>query len=217
LILAAKTRKGRQKQRAGIRLRDFTITAKTKARYESAVALILPFLEEQESLAFIDEVVMDWMELQWCKGETVNNIADCLSGLHWFCPEYKGRLRQSWKLFKSWRRIECPQKAAPLTVPIVCAVIARALELDALAFAALIALSFHCMLRTGEALALQLGDEVGICSLYSSKSGLRTGSEEAVSIRDLLVLDLLRTLAMVGGSSRSVAACHKGTVCHHES
>lgn len=126
--------RSRQKQRAGIRLRDFTITAKTKARYESAVALILPFLEEQESLAFIDEVVMDWMELQWCKGETVNNIADCL---------YKGRLRQSWKLFKSWRRIESPQKAAPLTVPIVCAVIARALELDELAFAALIALSFH--------------------------------------------------------------------------
>jgi len=89
------------------------------------------------------------------------------------------------------------KKAALLTVPIVCAVIARALELDELAFAALIALSFHCMLlRTGEALALQfkaleLGDEVGVCSLYSSKSGLRTGSEEAVSIRDPLVLDLL--------------------------
>ena len=40
--------------------------------------------------------------------------------------------------------------------------------------------------------ALELGDEVGVCSLYSSsKSGLRTGSEEAVSIRDPLVLDLL--------------------------
>ena len=49
---------------------------------------------------------------------------------------------------------------------------------------------------------LELGDEVGICSLYSSKSGFRTGSEEAVSIRDPLVLDLLRALAMVGGQFR---------------
>ena len=131
---------------------------------------------------------MDWIELQWCKGETVNNIADCLSGLHWFgnCLNLGGELTRPRK------------KAALLTVPIVCAVIARALELDELAIAALIALSCHYMLpRKGEALALQfkaleLGDEVGVCSLYSSsKSGLRTGSEEAVSIRDPLVLDLL--------------------------
>ena len=181
MLLAAKTRKGRQKQRAGIRLRDFTITAKTKARYEAAVYQILPYLEEQPSLDGLDEIVMEWIELQWVKGEAVNGIADCLSGLHWFCPEFKGKLRQSWKLFKSWRRIESPQKAAPLTVPIVCAVVARALELNEIAFAALFGLAFHCMLRTGELLALQfkdleLGSSTGICSLYSSKSGLRTGS-----------------------------------------
>ena len=74
----------------------------------------------------------------------------------------------------------------------------RAVELGEIAFACLIGLGFHCMLRTGELMAIQYKDlevsqSCGIISLYSSKSGLRTGTEEAVSIRDSLVLDLLRT------------------------
>ena len=59
----------------------------------------------------------------------------------------------------------------------------------------------HCLLRTGELLALQFKDlelstETGVVSLYSSKSGLRTGTEEAVAVRDPLVLELLQTLAV---------------------
>lgn len=56
-----------------------------------------------------------------------------------------------------------------------------------------------CLLRTGEILALQFQDfefnkDCGVVTLRSSKSGLRTGTEEAVSIRDSLVLNLLQTL-----------------------
>lgn len=40
VVLAGKTQKARQRQRAGIRLRDFTVTNKTRLRYESAVARI---------------------------------------------------------------------------------------------------------------------------------------------------------------------------------
>ena len=75
-VLAAKTRSGRRQQRKGIRLRDFTVTAKTKLRYEIAVSKILPFLEEQPNLQDIDGVVSDWIELEWSRGEAVNAIAD---------------------------------------------------------------------------------------------------------------------------------------------
>ena len=101
-------------------------------------------------------------------------------------------------MFKSWRQIDSPQRAPRLTLGIVTAIIARAVEKADVIFAAVIGLAFHCLLRTGEFLALQykdleLSSTTGICSLLSSKSGLRTGTEEAVAIRDPLVLNLLRT------------------------
>ena len=45
VVLAGKTAQARRQQRAGIRLKDYTVTPKTKARYESAVSRILPFLD----------------------------------------------------------------------------------------------------------------------------------------------------------------------------
>ena len=199
MVLAGKSKQARQKQRAGIRLRDYTITEKTKRRYESAVARILPFLEKQPSLQDLDGVVTDWIELEWTRGESVGWIADALSGLHFYMPELKGLLRQSWRMFRSWRRIEAPQRAPPMTAWIARAVVSRAIQLEDLQFGALICLGFHCLLRTGELLSLQyqdieFTDTCGIVSLHSSKSGLRTGTEEAVAIRDRLVLDVLRTL-----------------------
>lgn len=158
VVLAARTREGRQQQRKGIRLRDFTITSKTRLRYESAVGRILPFLESQESLQDMDGIVGDFMELQWSRGESVGWIADVLSGLHFFWPELRGMLRQSWRLFRQWRRVEAPQRAPPLTLLIVQAVVARAVERADLTFAALFALGFHCLLRTGELLAVQYKD-----------------------------------------------------------
>ena len=190
VLLAGQTQRERQNRRWGIRLRDFTITQKTKERYEKAVANLLPFLEEQPG------------QLAWARGDPVNAIADALSGLHHFWPAIRGQLRQSWRLFKSWRRVESPVRAAPLTVDLVRAFIARAIDCNQLAFATLVGLGFHCLLRTGELLAIRFGDiewnsECGVISLHASKSGLRTGTMEAVAIRDPLVLQLVDALAVV--------------------
>ena len=198
VVLAARTPWARRQQRAGIRLRDYTVTERTKQRYEVAVGKILPFLESQPNLQNLDGLLCDWIELQWTRGEAVNAIADTLSGLHFFWPELRGLLRQAWKMFKSWRRIEAPRRAPPLTVFIVRAVTAYAVQKEDLPFA-LFSLGFHCLLRTGELLALRYADiefteTCGVVSLMSSKSGLRTGTEEAVAIRDPLVLNILGTL-----------------------
>ena len=76
--------------------------------------------------------------------------------------------------------------------------IARAVQLDQLSFACMLALGFHGLLRTGELLKvtsqdLELSRECGILSLQQSKSGLRHGSSEAVALRDSLTLQLLDT------------------------
>ena len=207
VVLAAKTKQGRKQQRAGIRLRDYTVTTRTKERYEKAVGKILPFLEQHPSLDDLDGIVSDFIELQWGLGEAVNDIADCLSGLHFYWPDLKGILRQSWRMFRAWRRVESPQRAPPLTLILVKAVVARAVEIGEIAFATLFSLGFHCMLRTGELMEIQykdleLSSSVGVLTLMSSKSGLRTGTEEAVSIRDPLVLNLLHTLIGLEQHSR---------------
>ena len=81
-------------------------------------------------------------------------------------------------MFKSWRRIEAPQRAPPITLVVVKAVLARAVEQGDVGFAAILALGFHCLLRIGEFLALQykdieITDTCGIVTLLSSKSSYR--------------------------------------------
>jgi integrase len=199
VLLAGRTAAERRRRRAGLRLRDFSITTKTRQRYEYAVGKVLPFLEKHQKLGAIDEILCEYVEAQWARGESVNFIADTLSGLHFFWPELRGLLREAWRLFKQWRRIEAPTRAPPITPLLVRAIVCRAVQRGDLAFATLVAVGFHALLRTGELLSLRYCDlefnqTQGILSLQYSKSGLRTGTQEAVALRDVTTLQLLDTL-----------------------
>lgn len=206
VLLAGRTQAERRRLRAGIRLRDYTITAQTRARYHAAVSRLLPFLESQPSLHDLDHVICEWVELEWMRGQPLCHIADALSGLHHFWPEIKGQIREAWRLFKSWRRIETPSRAPPITPSIVRAFVGKAVLDNDLAFATLVAVGFRCLLRTGELLTLEFRDvevshDCGIISLRNTKSGQRTGTLEAVAIRDSLTLQLLMTLSTVAQHS----------------
>eukprot|EP00435_Cladocopium_sp_Y103_P056067 s676_g18.t1 len=199
ILLAGRSRADRKRRRAGIRLRDFSITEKTRQRYEAAVARLLPHLEAQLNLYDLDGILSDWIEWQWVRGEPLTLIADALSGLHFFWPEIKGHLRHAWRLFKNWRRVETPARAPPLTRVLACAFVAKAVDAGRIALATLVALGYHALLRTGELLKLRFADieynsQCGVVTLHQSKTGLRTGSQEAVAIRDSLVLQLIDTL-----------------------
>lgn len=199
VVLAGRTPAQRRASRRGISLRDFSITAKTKQRYLSAVSHILPYLENLQGTPDYDSILSEWIEAQWARGEPLTIIADCLSGLQFFWPELKGSLRHSWRMFKNWRRVEAPARAPPITPMVVAALVVAAVERNQLAFAVMLAVGFHGLLRTGELLALQWQDvefnqQCGIITLQSSKSGLRTGTEEAIAVRDSLTLQLLHTL-----------------------
>ena len=105
----------------------------------------------------------------------------------------------SWKLFGVWRRVEVPCRAPPLTLRLVRSLAAFEIDQGNMEMATLLLLAFHCLLRTGEILALKptdflLNDDQGIVSLQQSKSGVRNRAKEAVSITDTLVLDCLHEL-----------------------
>ena len=81
VVLAGKSRADRRAKRAGIRLKDFTISSKTKARYEAAVARILPYLEQQSSLVEMDSLVVEWIEAQWISGEALTYVLEDVQAL----------------------------------------------------------------------------------------------------------------------------------------
>ena len=202
IVLAGHSRADRKRRRAGIRLRDYTITSRTKARYEAAVSRILPHLENQSSLVDLDGILVDWIEYQWAAGESLGVIGDTLSGLHFYWPDLRGHIRQSWRMFRSWRRVESPVRAPPLTIQLAQAFVGKAVHQGDIALATLIALGFHALLRTGELLSLRFKDleishQCGVLSLHQSKTGLRTGAQEAVALRDSLTLQLVDTLRVL--------------------
>eukprot|EP00435_Cladocopium_sp_Y103_P044430 s82_g12.t1 len=173
--------------------------AATQKRYYLALRKVLPFVEKARNAEDVDSQVFQWVRLMWRQGEPLLTIGDGLSALHFFQPWLKRRLPHSWKLFSTWRKLELPARAPPLTLRLVRGLAAYEAILGHLEMSALLLLGFHCLLRTGEILALTpadllLGHSSGICSLKSTKSGKRNAATEAISITDQLTLETLRSL-----------------------
>ena len=101
-------------------------------RYEAAVGY--SFLRDPKDLSDLDIVLCEHIEMEWAKWILLYAIADGLSGLHFFWPELQELLRNSWRMLKNWRVL------TPLPVR---AMIARAVQLQDLAFACMLAVGFH--------------------------------------------------------------------------
>lgn len=81
------------------------------------------------------------------------------------------------------------------------------LQNENLEMAVMLLLSFHCLLRTGEALALcgsdvLLGKDTGIIQLRSTKTSQKFSANDALAITDVLVLEVLRSLIDIRKSQR---------------
>ena len=179
----------RQAVRKGVSLRGAGISCQTEQRYNSALALVLPFLEQASGLDQLDQITEEWIEYEWHKGTSLGSIGDALCGLHYFWPQVKGLLRGSWKLYKNWRRLEIPQRAPPMPRSVALAMISLFLEWNEPTMAFLIALGFHAYLRTGEILRLKCQDillspETGVVTIKASKTGLRFNIDESVALTD---------------------------------
>ena len=183
---------GRQSARRGLRLADLGISKQTQNRYYVAVRRLLPKIDGSLSMEQLDEIIAEWIEERFSKGEPLNNVADALSGLQYFLPACRRRLVASWKLFSVWRRYEVPSRAPPITTDLSISMASCCLQEGAFEMGTLLLLGFHCMLRTGELLQLRISDLLvsdvtGIVHLRSSKSGLRHNTKESVTIDSPMV------------------------------
>ncbi len=195
-------RAARRKIRKGLQLADIGITKQTQERYYEAVRKLLPAIERAQSFDALDEFIGNWIQKKFSQGEPLNNVADALSGIHYFVPASKKKLPQSWRLFGVWRKYEVPSRAPPITADLVLSFAGKCLlQLD-VSLAALLLLGFHCCLRTGEILNIAADDllfnnETGILHLRKSKGGVRHNTKESVTIECPIVREVaLQTIAI---------------------
>ena len=201
-FLARTTRKQRKKARQGIVLADATITPRTLSRYFESLVSLLPIVEAVKHLSQLDEAVTDWVQLQFEQGSTLAFVSDGLCGLHHFEPFTKRQIPTAWRLYKTWRKLEAPNRAPPLTKPLVYALAHYALLHHDLPLAGILLLAFFALLRTGEVLTVQIDDllldtDSGVVRLGSTKTGKRNNAGETVAFEDPFTLDVLHELILL--------------------
>lgn len=80
--------------------------------------LVLPTKRDE-----LDPIVSDFLEHLWASGEGRSVASNVLAGLQDFDPKLKGTLPGSWRLMKTWTTKELPNRAPPLTEPILRAMV----------------------------------------------------------------------------------------------
>ena len=124
-IMAGGARQARKEARQKLgKLRDLTVAAKTRARYEEAVRRLFQWCEISgistfDTNAHLVDIIEEFIEVCWQEGEPRAYACDCLSGAQFFIPELRGRLVGAWRLCKAWQRQELPARALPLTQAMV--------------------------------------------------------------------------------------------------
>ena len=172
------TRKERQKQRKDIVLYDAAISERTQECYFNGVRLLMPILVKVSTAFELDDAIADCVELQWKQGQSLYMVNDAFCGLHNFEPCAKRLAPSAWKLFRTWRKLESPNRAPPLTKYIIYSLAHHAIAHNDLVFGMLLLLGFFSLLRTGELLLVKpcnclISKAKGLLTLEVTETGKR--------------------------------------------
>ena len=198
-VLGRPTAAERARERRGITLRDSLVQPKTLKQYYKYARKLLPIVRKASDELELDEMLADHLEEMWETGRPLYHASAGLCGLQFFMPWCKGKLVQTWKLFRIWRRLEVPCRAPPLPREIVYAFAGKAIARGDLVFGALLLAAFDGLLRTGELLELSGADilirkDIGLVRLAETKTSAAKGISEVVPLKHpwtLMVLDTL--------------------------
>jgi hypothetical protein len=197
-VLGKVTRAGRAevRQDAG-RLRDNRVNGKTLQRYTAACMMFQWWLfgNGTEYAAGWDELdlqLCSFLESLWEDGESKGIANDVLSGTQHFLLTRR-RLQGAWQLLTTWGRLELPCRAPPMLSHIALAIAGLAISIKRVDYAALILLTFHCFLRSGELYTVRpnhitlQSNRTGVIALPWTKVGQQRGAQEMVTIDDPFV------------------------------
>ena len=203
-IAEARTKEERKKVRKTLgTFKSLTVQPTTRARYEDGLKKFFQFLK-REGLSLpkrrqeLDGLVSDYLEYLWSEGEGRAAGSNVLAALQDQDPRLKGQLPCSWRLMKTWTANELPNRAPPLTEAVLRAMVGWGIFTENYSFSLSLLVGFYGLLRTGELLALQAwnihmssASTPAVLSLGLTKSGLRQGAAESVTLTEATVLKLL--------------------------
>ena len=175
-------------------LKSLTVQPKTRSRYDKALDQFWDFLK-QEKLALptqiqaLDGVVSEYIEHLWSSGAGRALASDTVAALQDAEPHVRGHLHGTWRLLRAWNQNEIPNRAPPLPVEVLKAMVGYSFFREDLQFGLSLLLGFYGVLRTGEILGIRSSDVTiervsgpAVISLGLTKGGKRSGSAESVSI-----------------------------------
>ena len=181
------------------------ISSELKERYRSALVQVTQFWADHNvdinSLDVLDEAVATYLEHIFAEGLPKSLASDTLASIQHYLPTSCGRLRFSWKIAKTWQKLEPPTRLVPLSPLVVQAFSGGLWQCGFHREAAALLVAFDAMLRPGELYQLRCKDitfygNAAVITLRDTKTGQRKGSDEMVVIESLLACNILRQAVM---------------------
>ena len=176
-------------------LRSLTIQPKTRVRYDRAkdrfyAFLAMNALELPTKKHLLDDLLCEYLEYLWSSGEGRGLASDTLASLQDASPSIRGSIPGAWRLLKTWHTHEIPNRAPPLPVRVMEALVGYFVFHNKPEMAVSLLVGFYAMLRTGEVLAIRNRDVSvdasrgnSVIALGMTKGGKRTGAAESVTIQ----------------------------------
>lgn len=142
-------RQERKKKRKGVSLTDNLVTPGLSARCHKAAVRILSFWRESQAQPRTWDD-MDVATGQWLEHTFAEGASDGLAALQHFLPKVAGKLRHSWRLLRSWQKVEPPIRVLPISPLMMLAISGACVRLGYVDAAASFLLCFDTFLRPGE-------------------------------------------------------------------
>jgi len=186
-----------ERQKVG-RLRSTLIKAATLRAYTSACAWFFMLgIDYGDDEWDLDSAVGDAIELAWDSGLSRALVGNLICGLEHFVNPLRGKLKESWRLWKVWGQREVPSRAPPLSGRATLAICWYMWVWGYAEAAMLTYLGFHRFMRTMEFLGLRanqltFGKNKVHIGLMSSKGAQRRGIIEGVTVDDPWLVMQLR-------------------------
>ena len=135
------------------------LRSKTLRSYGVALERFLQFVDSEElkisSTSSLDYALGEYLNCMFWDGDSASAGGHVLSGIKRFYPQLKMKLPTASQYFRNWQRIHRPERAVPLSWPLLKSMAGLCLTLDYPGVALMLYVGFVCLLRTGEMMSLQ--------------------------------------------------------------
>ena len=179
------------------------ISEKTQKRYVTQLKRWFFFMQSQgwglpTTAEQVDFAAGEFINELYQESDSYGYACDLVSAIGRFIPRCRRSLTISRSFLKNWDKTIARKRALPLPLPLVFAMSGASIVLQRTDMAALLLVGFLGLLRTSEVVTLKpsqilfLGPDHAVISLANTKTSVRKGSPEQVTINDPLVCRALR-------------------------